>query len=48
MNRDKPNRNQFKLKQIKPKVFILRPILKNGFKLNRFSLTKPSSKRLTI
>ena len=27
MNRDKPNRNQFKLKCFKPNVFILKPIL---------------------
>ena len=27
MNRDKPNRNQFKLKCFVPKVFILKPIL---------------------
>ena len=27
MNRDNPNRNQFKLKCFVPKVFILKPIL---------------------
>ena len=46
MDRDKPNRNQFKLKWFKPKVFILKPIFENGFKLYRFSLTKPVSKKI--